>query len=236
MLQQKNICVFIPLIFTLQYKVLFMKTGHKHEQLEALQDIRGIMERSTRFLSLSGWSGIWAGLVALAGCAIAYDQLAKYYSVYNDRGYFDHGAYLELRNKLCYLGITVFMLALCGAFLFTLRKVRREQAELWGIASRRFVSSLAIPLTAGAIMILAFLHNNHLEYIAPSCLIFYGLGLYNAGKFTLNDIRYLGMLEVALGSICLFVPGLGLYFWAAGFGILHIIYGTIMWNKYDRRP
>lgn len=212
-----------------------MRTDQQEDQLQALQDIRGIMERSTRFLSLSGWSGIWAGLVALLGCIIGYVQLDRYYEQYEQRGGFDHSAFLNLRNELFYLGVTVFMVALCGAFLFTLRKVRQQNGAIWGIASRHFLSSLSIPIAAGAIMIVAFLHFNDLQYIAPACLIFYGLGLYNAGKFTRDDIRYLGMLEIALGGVCLFFPGLGLYFWAAGFGVLHIVYGIIMWNKYERR-
>ncbi|GAA4449225.1 hypothetical protein [Rurimicrobium arvi] len=205
------------------------------EQLEALSEIRGIMERSTRFLSLSGWSGVWAGLMASSGCIIAHAQLNNYYRQYNERGGFDQAAYLDLRNQLFYLGITVFVLALSGAFLFTLRKVRQQNADIWGPASRRFLYGLAIPVAAGAVMVLAFLHNNHMEYVAPACLLFYGLGLYNAGKFTLDDIRYLGLIEILLGAICLFAPDLGLYFWGFGFGLMHIVYGIIMWNKYDRR-
>lgn len=206
----------------------------QYQELEALQDIRNIMERSTRFLSLSGWSGIWAGAVALGGSAIAFLQLDRYYALYDERGNFDTEQYLNLRNNLFYLGVSVFVIALAGAFLFTLRKVRKHNGSIWNSASRRFLQNLVLPLAAGAIMVFAFLYNNDLKYIAPTCLVFYGLSLYNAGKFTLYDIRYLGIIEVILGAICLFFPGLGLYFWAAGFGLMHIVYGVIMWNKYDR--
>ncbi|MBL7713801.1 MAG: hypothetical protein JNL13_15105 [Chitinophagaceae bacterium] len=206
----------------------------QYQELEALKDIRNIMERSTRFLSLSGWSGIWAGAVALGGSAIAWLQLGRYYRQYNERGNFDTDQYINLRNNLFYLGITVFIIALAGAFLFTLRKVRKQNGSIWNSASRRFLNNLAIPLGTGAIMVSAFVYNNDLQYIAPACLLFYGLSLYNAGKFTLNDIRYLGIIEVILGAICLFFPALGLYFWATGFGLMHIVYGVIMWNKYDR--
>ncbi|HTN16087.1 MAG TPA: hypothetical protein VL092_00290 [Chitinophagaceae bacterium] len=206
----------------------------QYQELEALKDIRNIMERSTRFLSLSGWSGVWAGAVALGGSAIAWLQLERYYNQYNERGNFDTEHYINLRNNLFYLGVTVFIIALTGAFLFTLRKVRKQNGSIWSSASRRFLNNLAIPLGTGAIMVSAFVYNNDLQYVAPACLLFYGLSLYNAGKFTLNDIRYLGIIEVILGAICLFFPGLGLYFWAAGFGLMHIVYGIIMWNKYDR--
>lgn len=207
----------------------------QQQELSALQDIRNIMERSTRFLSLSGWSGIWAGAVALGGSVIAFGQLNKYYEAYEERGAFDGPAYVLLRNNLFYLAVSVFVIALAGAFLFTLRKVRQQNGMIWNTASRRFIANLAIPLGAGAAMVLAFLYHNDWQYVAASSLIFYGLSLYNAGKFTLNDIRYLGIIEVILGIICLFFPGLGLYFWSAGFGLMHIVYGVIMWNKYDRQ-
>lgn len=210
------------------------KDVQENEPLNALNDIRNIMERSTRFLSLSGWSGIWAGAVALAGCAISFMLLQHYYNDYDTRGSFESGAYIELRNNLFYLGISIFVIALAGAYLFTLRKVRRQGLSMWNTASKKFLFNLLIPVFAGGLMIIAFLHFGDWKYVAPACLLFYGLGLINAGKFTLNDIRYLGIIEVVLGSICLFFPALGLYFWSAGFGLMHIVYGILMWNKYDK--
>ena len=59
-----------------------------------------------------------------------------------------------------------------------------------------------------------------------------GLALINGSKYTLSDIRYLGLCQVVLGCICIFVPAWGLTFWAIGFGGLHILYGIVMWNKY----
>jgi hypothetical protein len=75
---------------------------------------------------------------------------------------------------------------------------------------------------------------DHIFLIAPTCLLFYGLALINASRYTLGEIRYLGCCELILGIISLWVPGYGLIFWAAGFGVLHIIYGIIMWWKYER--
>jgi hypothetical protein len=70
--------------------------------------------------------------------------------------------------------------------------------------------------------------------IAPACLLFYGLALINGSKYTLSEVRYLGYLQLVLGIINLWAMGYGLYFWAAGFGVLHILYGIVMWNKYER--
>jgi hypothetical protein len=94
---------------------------------------------------------------------------------------------------------------------------------------------MTIPLVAGGIFVLGMLRYDEWAFVAPACLVFYGLALVNAGKYTLADIRYLGYCEIALGLVNMFVIGSGLYFWAMGFGVLHIIYGIIMWNKYDRK-
>jgi hypothetical protein len=74
-------------------------------------------------------------------------------------------------------------------------------------------------------------HNTQL--IIPCFLIFYGLGLVNAGKFTFGEIYYLGILEIITGLISAFIPGRGLIFWIFGFGILHIIYGLAVYRKYE---
>ncbi len=208
---------------------------NENKPQDTLNDIRNMMERSTRFISLSGWSGIWAGLVALSGCIISFGLLNSYYIKYDKRGFFDTTDYITLRNNLFYLGVSVFVIALAGAFLFTLRKVRKQGLNVWNMASKRFLANLLIPIFAGGWMIVAFLYFGHWQYVAPACLVFYGLGLINASKFTLDDIRYLGFIEAILGGICLFFPSLGLYFWCIGFGVLHIIYGIVMWNKYDKQ-
>ena len=94
---------------------------------------------------------------------------------------------------------------------------------------------MAVPLAMGGIFSLFFLANGHEAYIAPACLIFYGIALYNGSKYTYSDIMYLGYMEMALGVANMFFLGYGLTFWAIGFGALHILYGLIMWNKYDKK-
>ena len=44
----------------------------KEEQLQNLAEIRSLMERSSRFISLSGLSGVGAGVCALVGSAAAH--------------------------------------------------------------------------------------------------------------------------------------------------------------------
>jgi len=212
---------------------------HQEEQynsLETLQEIRSIMDRSAKFLTLSGWSGIWAGLTALAGAWVANSWLQTGIRYYDRTGNTSlRNSFDEITMQFIVLAVVVFIVALAGALFFTLRKTSKNGQQIWNSASRQLLFHGSIPLLAGGVCVLAFIYHGHEMYIGPSCLIFYGLALINGSKYTLSDIRYLGLLEVILGSISLFYPGYGLYFWAAGFGVLHILYGLIMWNKYDKR-
>lgn len=214
-----------------------MNSEQKDTSLETLQEIRSIMERSARFLSLSGWSGIWAGLVALAGAGVAYKWLNEG-SFFEEEGvlagpgsYFLNGYFI----RYFALAIVVFLTAFAGGFYFTYRKNKQVGIKIWNTASRKMVINLAIPLIAGAIITFAFAWRGDWIYVSPACLIFYGLALINGSKYTVSDIKYLGLTEVILGCAGLFInPGYGLYLWAFGFGVLHIFYGIIMWRKYDQ--
>ncbi|HEY1030602.1 MAG TPA: hypothetical protein VGD89_02435 [Flavipsychrobacter sp.] len=209
--------------------------------LKTLQDIHSIMERSARFLSLSGWSGVWAGCTALAGAAIARQWLHQapegYFHEYSKSIPIDetNGDYRAYLLRFAMLAIVVLVVALAGGYFFTMRKARKEGATLWSPASRRMVFELAVPLAIGGIFAFVFLYRGLEAYIPAICLVFYGLALINGSKHTLSDIRYLGFFEIALGIICLFLQGYGLLLWTVGFGVLHILYGIIMWSKYDRQ-
>jgi hypothetical protein len=212
-----------------------MSSSEQQHPMHTLQDIRSIMERSARFLSLSGWSGIWAGATAMVSATAAYNILHSYYLDYNSQGGFDTSRYIGLRNNLFILGIITLIVAIGGGYFFTLRKVRQQGGTIWNSASRKALINLAIPLVTGAVVIIGFLYHDDWTYVSSSCLIFYGLGLINASKYTIDDVRYLGLCQVLLGLCGLFAPpSWGLYLWAIGFGILHIVYGAVMWNKYDR--
>lgn len=203
--------------------------------LEALQDIKRIMERSSRFISLSGLSGIAAGICALAGAWFAQSKFGRYYHRYDERNFYEGSDFQQLKSELFVVAGIVLAAALTASFYFTWRKARQSHLPVWNHTSRKLLINMIIPLAAGGLFILALLQHNDWRFVAPSCLIFYGLALINAGKYTFTDIRYLGLLEVALGLINTQFIGYGLYFWAIGFGVLHIIYGAIMWWKYERK-
>lgn len=206
---------------------------NKEEQLNALSDIRNMMDRSSRFISLSGLSGVFAGIVALIGAYLAQQHLHDY-----QNGAYGYGvaSELQLESKLITIAILILLIALIGGFAFTYRQARKKQIPIWDKTAKNLLINLAIPLVAGGLFIIAILlnHSGAIVLVAPSCLIFYGLALVNASKYTFSDIKFLGLCEITLGIIAVFNTGLGLYFWAFGFGILHIIYGAIMFFKYEK--
>lgn len=202
--------------------------------LDSLKDIKNMMERSSRFITLSGKSGIAAGIIGLVSASTAHAIIGKYYNNYNQRGFWIVADFKDLELILFALGIATITLAFTAGFYFTWQKAKKDGITIWNASSKRLLVNLSIPLATGGIFIIGMLANNEWLFIGPACLIFYGLALINGSKYTYDDIRYLGILEIALGSINLFYIGYGLYFWAIGFGLLHIIYGIIMWNKYDR--
>ncbi|HEY4336000.1 MAG TPA: hypothetical protein VGM89_08885 [Puia sp.] len=203
------------------------------QSLETLQDIKRMMERSSRFISLSGLSGVSAGICALIGAWIAYGWIGNPISeIRNDPFPAEARDLLEL--KMIVLGLAVLAAALVTSTFFTWRKARRSKLPIWDLTAKRLAVNIAIPLAAGGFFVLGLIDHRSWNYVAPACLVFYGLALVNASKFTLTDIRYLGLLEIVLGCISMYYPHQGLYFWAAGFGALHIVYGLIMWWKYER--
>jgi hypothetical protein len=223
-------------VCTLHYKVLFMTEQNQH--LETLQDIRQMMQRSSRFLSLSGLSGIAAGIWALIGAYFAYDWIweSNVEVSYHYRG----GSVIQGNERLIwnllFLAAGILAAALLSAFYFTWRRTKKTKSQLWNHTSKQLTINMLIPLVAGGLFLLAMLLQAEWRFIAPGCLIFYGLALVNGSKYTLSDIRYLGILEIVLGLVATQFVGYGLHFWALGFGVLHIIYGFIMWWKNERKP
>lgn len=200
----------------------------KHQ--EDLVHIRSMMERSSRFISLSGLSGVFAGLSALLGGVYVY-QLFKA----NGIEYFEdkHQLYsISLITELIITAFVILFFALAFGIFFTVRKSKKLNLPIWTSATKNMLLNLTIPLVAGAVFCFALIYHQMFILVAPSTLIFYGLALINAEKYTYSDIKYLGFSEVILGSIALFFVGYGLVFWILGFGILHIFYGLLLFKKY----
>ncbi|MEO7310507.1 MAG: hypothetical protein ABIX01_08925 [Chitinophagaceae bacterium] len=218
----------------------------QQRSLEQIQDIKKMMERSSRFISLSGWSGVAAGGCALVGAWFGHGALSgglvgrqavEFNNTPLQRGgnvVSDFVDYTNLVSRLIWIAFFTFIAAFVLAFLFTWIRSKKQNIPLWGNASMRLAVNVIIPMMAGGFFLLRALQLGYWEILAPGCLIFYGLALVNGSKYTLGEIKYLGYLQIILGIINLWFVGSGLLFWAAGFGIMHILYGLIMWWKYER--
>jgi hypothetical protein len=197
-----------------------------------IASIRSMMERSVKFLSLSGLSGILAGLYALAGVIYTYYLIYYPYSPFGFRFY-----YLDEKRivvQLILIALSVLALSLGTGYWMSAVKAKKLGVSVWNKSSKLLLINLLIPLAVGGLFIIIMVSRGYYMIIASSCLIFYGLALINGSQFTFKEIRYLGFCEIALGLLAAMLPGYGLIFWGIGFGLLHIGYGTFMYYRYDR--
>lgn len=190
------------------------------------------MDRSSRFISLSGLSGIGAGMSALVGVAAVWWHLSSRGLTYQD---LHTGAVRQETGWfLAAMAVVVLILAISTAVYFTTRNAHKVKQSVWNSQAQRLVVNLSVPLAAGGVFCLVLLYHQYYSLIAPSMLVFYGLALINCGKYTYGDIRSLGFCELALGLLTCFFVEYGLLAWALGFGVLHLVYGAVMYYKYER--
>ena len=208
------------------------------EQLEQIKEIRSMMERSSRFISFSGLAGVFAGFFALAGAAAFYIFINHKLNF----GYTEFARAAPVNLSLDFIqfciidAAAVVILSLGFAIFFTTRNAKSKGLTIWDASAKRMLINLSIPLVAGGIYCLFLLQYGWFGLIAPTTLIFYGLALVNASKYTLDEIRWLGISELILGLIGCFFIGYGITLWAFGFGILHIAYGLMMYVRYEAKP
>lgn len=185
-----------------------------------------MMEKSSKFLSLSGFAGVIAGITAIIGAAFAYFYILR-----------DPSATGFTRSENVWILVVVALLVLAisigGAIYFSWKKARRKQQKLYNKVTLKTIYNLSIPLITGGIISIIILLRGDVALVAPITLIFYGLALVNASKFTYEEIHYLGITEIILGIIAAIFLYHGIFFWTLGFGVCHIIYGLIMYKKYD---
>lgn len=197
-----------------------------NKYLEDISQIKDLMNRSSRFISLSGLSGILAGLYAITGAIITYVFLLP------------KGDYVVLHSWnfriIVSILIAVAVLSLITAYLLSSKKAKKNNENMWDETTKRLLISFLVPLITGGIYILIKLNSQHYGLTGSLMLIFYGLALVNASKYTIGNVKYLGYTEIVLGLICAALPGYGFWFWVIGFGILHIVYGSLIYFKEEK--
>jgi hypothetical protein len=196
------------------------------DYLKDISEIKNMMNKSSRFISLSGLSGILAGVYAIIGATIAYWLVTT-----SVRGY------LILDGKIfricVFILLMVALFSIVTAIILTTRKAKKNGAKIWDATSKRLIINFLIPLVVGGLYILIILGQEKYGQTGGLMLIFYGLALVNASKYSIGDIRYLGYIQIVLGLIGSLYPGYSFWLWVLGFGVMHIIYGTWMHFKYD---
>ncbi len=201
-----------------------MKDQDIHAELSSIRDL---MERSAKFISLSGLSGVMAGIYAIIGAVLGWEILT-------------HESEGLLRNDYLVIGqlfivaFGVLILSIGTGVLLSIRKAKKLGQPFWNTGSKRLLLHMAIPLVAGGLFTFILIYRGYYGVVAPSTLVFYGLALVAGSHYTYSGVRGLGILEILLGLLCALMPGYGLIFWTVGFGLLHIIYGTVMHFKYDK--
>lgn len=203
------------------------------DYIRDIDEIRSMMERSSKFMSLSGLAGVMAGIYALAGAYIAYSV----FDFNPDQIVYDtpiSGSLSANMPEVITLAIVILILAVGTAIFLSYRKANRRGEKVWNATSRRLLANMAVPLVAGGVLILVLLSKGLIGLIAPMTLLFYGLALYNASKYTFDDVKFLGMIQMVLGLAGAWFVEYGLLFWAIGFGVVHIFYGIYMHLRYER--
>lgn len=198
------------------------------DKRDDIRAIREMMEKSSKFLSLSGMAGVVAGTAALLGAAFAYSYLLKepWLTEYS-RG---QEMLILLADAAAVLAVSLGF----GIFL-SWRKARKNGQPLFNKVTYRILYSLAVPLAAGGLFCLIYLMRGDLHTVIAGTLLFYGLALVNASKYTYGEIHYLGLTEIVLGLAAALFGRYGILFWSLGFGLCHIVYGLVMYFKYDAR-
>ncbi|SDE52449.1 hypothetical protein SAMN05216464_10734 [Mucilaginibacter pineti] len=200
-----------------------MKDQDIHSELSS---IRNLMERSAKFISLSGLSGIMAGIYAIIGAFIGYKIIA------NEAYGLPHNEYITIL-QLFAVAFSVLILSIGTGVWLSVKKAKKHGQSFWSTGSKRLLINMSIPLVAGGLFTFILIYRGYYGIVAPATLIFYGLALVAGSHYTYSGVKGLGILEILLGLLCALMPGYGLIFWTVGFGLLHIIYGTVMHFKYD---
>jgi hypothetical protein len=200
--------------------------------LNDITEIKNMMHQSSRFISLSGLSGVLAGIYCLIGAWLAYTTI--YFDTTTLGNYSNLIINQSQIESLFIIATSVILLSIITGVVLSKNKAKKSNEKIWNVSSKRLVINFAIPLVTGGFFILFLIEKEILGLIAPLTLIFYGLGCVNASKYTIGDVRYLGITMILLGLLSTWFLGYGLLFWALGFGVCHILYGSVMYFKYDR--
>jgi hypothetical protein len=208
-----------------------MKEGQ--EYIKDIAEMRSMMERSSKFLSISALACLVVGLYALAGSFIAYKVLGFDTNSLKD-GSIETGSVPEGFINILLLAIVILILAVGTAFLLSYRKAAKMGEKAWNPTATRLLINMSVPLVVGGVLTLILIFKGFIGLAAPFTLLFYGLALYNGSKYTFDELRSLGLIQIALGLAGSYYVEYGLLLWTIGFGLVHVVYGIYLHYRYER--
>jgi uncharacterized membrane protein YidH (DUF202 family) len=203
------------------------------DYIDDIAEIRSIMERSTKFLSLAGLAGVLAGIYALAGAFIAY----RVFNFNPDTVFWTNAGTDNSDttiSSVIYVAVVILLLALSTAVFLSVRRAADRGEKFWNSTTRRLIANAAVPFVTGGLFVVILIFKGMTGLIAPVTLIFYGLSLVGAGKFTYSEVQVLGIIQILLGLAGSCFVEAGLLLWCTGFGLFNIVYGIYMYYKYER--
>ena len=181
---------------------------------ETLQFIRDAMARASAFTAVPGWGGVLMGVTALAAAAISGppDGSLRWVMVW----------------------FTDAAVAATIAIVAMTRKARRSGTPLSSAApAHKFALAFVPPLVAGMVLTAVFATMGLMARLPGCWLLLYGTAAATGGAFSVRVVPLMGLCFMALGAIALFGPAAwGNAFMAAGFGLLHIVFGLIIARRY----
>jgi hypothetical protein len=198
---------------------------------ETLAEIKSMMENSTRFLSLSGFSGVLIGSYALIAVALFVSQnnldfthFDTHTRKWNEPGF--------MQSAMMY-GVLLFTASLVTSLLFSVRKAKKKNLPMVSGISKKLAFNFFTPIAVGVLVCLNFI-TSEAWLVLPLSLIFYGFALLFASHYTFTTLKYFGLCQLLLGIIALYFLPYQVLLWTIGFGILHIAYGLYMYFKFER--
>jgi uncharacterized membrane protein HdeD (DUF308 family) len=218
---KQKVCSSEIFYFTLHHKALFYM--NKDKALESVNEIKELMEKSSKFISLSGLAAIMAGIYALVGAYIATQVITP-----------DTHLIVAL-ELMAIIASLVLVAAAVTACILSYYKSKKTGQKFFSRLTYRALWNFSLPMLTGGVLCISILMHEYYDILASVMLLFYGLALVNVSKFTYSSIIWLGYAFICLGVVDCFWEGHSLLFWTIGFGGFHILYGILFYLHYERK-
>lgn len=196
--------------------------------LEDISQIKNLMAESSKFLVFTtGLSGFFSGLFAILGMIYIY--------VLADGDVNDiEQLTVNYRSTVAVVLIIILALSTLVTVIFTRRNAKSQGQNPWNPIAKKMVFNFYTVGVLGAVYLLILFFQEKYDTIVELMLVFYGMALLNGSKYTFDQVKLLAYIQIALGLACSFFDSYDFWFWVAGFGLVNLIYGGIMYFGYGK--